>query len=186
MVEPLLRSNSRLAMLRMGAAGLAILAGAFTLLFAQGSWARQFAGALLLLLGCLSILSTLQGARRPRLGYRHGELLVYLRVGRPLRVPIEVVEAFFLGQGPALGAHPGARGDSAGPVAASVVVRLAEAARAWHRRDVREVLGSWKDGYITVRGLWCEPITPEVIQRMNRRLMEIKRQRRQESSEMVP
>src|SRR6185436_18506421 len=37
--------------------------------------------------------------RRPRIGFRDGLVLFYVKRGRPIGVPAAVVEAFFLGQG---------------------------------------------------------------------------------------
>ncbi len=145
----------------------------------------QVVGSILFLLGSAGFLSTLWVARRPRLGYYRGELLVYLQAGKPIHVPIDVVEVFFLGQGPVAGKDPRNRGANAGIAAANVVVRLSEAATEWHRRDVNVVLGVWQEGYITLRGLWCEPLNGDVLQRMNRRLAKIKRDQRDEKSEVV-
>ena len=64
--------------------------------------------------------------------------------------------------------------------------KVSEAATEWHRRDVNVALGVWQEGYITLHGLWCERLNGEVLQRMNRRLVEIKRNRREENSEVVP
>jgi len=74
-----------------------------------------------------------------------------------------VVECFFLGQAASM--LPG-RGHQQTRVAA-VVVRLAESAEDWKQRDVKPALGSWCDGYITIRGTWCEPLSVDVINRLN-------------------
>ena len=69
-------------------------------------------------------------------------------------------------------------------------MRLAEAATEFHQRPVKMSLGSWKEGYIVVRGTWAEPITKEVFKRLNRRLVEVHRQRKlipgTNSSEIQP
>jgi hypothetical protein len=108
-------------------------------------------------------------SRRPRLGYEQGELLVFSGGLRPVRVPIEIVEVIFRGQGVA-GAGPAAELQTA-----NLVVRLAERETSWHRREMRGTFGSWQDGYVTLRGAWCEPIHTELIHGVNRRLVEIKR-----------
>ena len=90
----------------------------------------------------------------------------------PIRVPIEVVECFFLGQGPA--DIPAADSELQ---ATNVIVRLAEVATQWHRVRVTRSLGHWCDGYITVRGMWCEPLDVKLVNRMNKRLAEAKKQR---------
>lgn len=126
-----------------------------------------------LLVGGWGLLGTLLLWRSiyvPRLAYEDGDLLVYLRAGAPIRVPIEVVEVFFLGQASAEVAE-GAR------EASTVVVRLAERAKDWHEANVRPALGEWTDGYITIRGTWCEPLRPELLQQLNKRLAAIRRER---------
>jgi hypothetical protein len=83
---------------------------------------------------------------------------------------VQVVEAFFLGQGPA-----NLPGDYRGQEkSVNLVARLAQRETAWAHRDVRPALGNWSDGYITVRGAWCEPLDAELIRRLNRRLKEVK------------
>jgi hypothetical protein len=113
---------------------------------------------------------------RPRLAITPRHLLVYLRGWYPWHVPLEAVECFFIGQAasPVQVRHP-----SGGRVeTVTVVVRLAEKARQWHQRPIDPKQGSWKDGYITILGTWCEPLDGDVVNRMNHRLAEIKRARR--------
>ena len=110
---------------------------------------------------------------RPRLAYDEGELLVFLEPAKATRVPIEIVECFFLGQGPS--ELPKLHGRE--PQTQNVVVRLAEAATDWKQRTVKPTFGQWCDGYITIRGSWCEPIAPAVLKSLNERLVEAKRGR---------
>jgi hypothetical protein len=39
---------------------------------------------------------------------------------------------------------------------------------------VKPAFGNWSEGYVTVRGTWCEPLDSEVVRRLNRRLKEVK------------
>lgn len=126
-----------------------------------------------LVLGGWGLIATLLLWRAlfvPRLAYEDGHLLVHLRAGAPVRVPIEIVEVFFLGQASAEVAE-GERESS------TVVVRLAERAKEWHEAQVRSALGEWTDGYITIRGTWCEPLRPELLQQLNKRLAAVRRER---------
>lgn len=109
----------------------------------------------------------------PRLGYEAGELLVFID-RQPIRVPIDVVEVFFLGQGPSL--LPNLAGRE--PETTNVIVRLAESALEWKHRDVNPRIAHWCEGYITLRGAWCEPIQPEGLRKLNARLAEIHRERK--------
>jgi hypothetical protein len=116
---------------------------------------------------------------QPRLAYADGELLVYLEPTRATCVPIEIVECFFLGQG--AGELPKLQGRE--PETQNVVVRLAESASLWKHRDVRPSIGYWCEGYITLRGAWCEPITPALMKRLNQRLIEVQRERKAAAQE---
>jgi hypothetical protein len=111
---------------------------------------------------------------RPRVAYEDGELLVYLEPTRPTRIPIDIVEVFFLGQGPSV--LPPLRDRE--PETQNVIIRLAESATEWKHRDVRPALGQWCESYITIRGSWCEPITPGLMRRLNSRLAEVHRARK--------
>ena len=117
---------------------------------------------------------------QPRIAITDSELLVYLKPNyrTPFRVPLNVVEVFFIGQGAVSGTEPGQPDGYGGAVAANVIVRLADAATDWHHRDVHLMLGVWDEGYITVRGLFCENIDQDVLKSMNHELMTRKRQLR--------
>ncbi|MCC7086348.1 MAG: hypothetical protein IT427_15205 [Pirellulales bacterium] len=108
--------------------------------------------------------------RLPRLAYADGALLIYLRMGPPFQVPIEIVEAFLLGTGG--GQIPGTAGRDV-PMR-NLVIRLADSAVDFHRRQVKPALGRWEDGYITIYGTWCEPLGLELANRLNSRLTEVK------------
>ena len=108
--------------------------------------------------------------RLPRLGYEDGQLLVYGGGLRPTRVPIDVVEVVFRGQGAAGGSAAGEKLQ-----ATNLVVRLAERAKTWQEREMRSTFGTWKNGYITLNGAWCERIDSDLIHAVNRRLVEKKK-----------
>ena len=107
----------------------------------------------------------------PRIGYATGYVAFNLS-RRPTYVPIDVVEAFLLGQGPAL--LPGERHRRT--ETRTVVVRLREKAEEWSKTEVNPRLASWCDSYITIRGTWCEPLDVDVIKRLNRLLAEATRE----------
>jgi hypothetical protein len=120
----------------------------------------------------VSIAMLLRQFVRPRIAYEKGEVVFDLRSGPPIRVPVHLVEAFFLGQGPAT--LPG--GIRKEEQTVNLVARLSQRETEWARREVKPALGQWCDGYITVRGTWCEPLTSEVVRRLNRRLTEVRSQ----------
>jgi hypothetical protein len=133
------------------------------------SWLR-WVGAILAALGIGFIAMLLRQLRRPRIAYRDGKVLFYLRSGSPIAVPVNVVEAFFLGQGPAIFTSEG----RAKHETVNLVARLSQRETEWARRDVKPALGNWCDGYVSVRGTWCEPLDGNVIRQLNRRLKEVK------------
>jgi len=125
-------------------------------------------------LSALVLVTLLMVMRLPRLAYQDGFLLVYLRNTEPIPVPIEVVECFFLGQAPRKAA---ARDDQS--ETSTIVIRLAESAEEWKQRDVKTALGQWCDGYITIRGTWCEQINKDLLKRLNALLLDARRQQAQ-------
>ncbi len=177
MAECWLRSNRRVAAFGAIVPAARVLVGVWLATGWAGtgaSSAPRWIGAVVTGIGGVLLATWLFVAGSPRLAYEHGYLVVALRVHRVLRVPIELVECFFLGQGPShLPGPAGARARTA-----NVVVRLAERADQWKHRVVHPMLGRWCDGYITVRGAWCEPLSTQVIQRLNLRLAEVKRDRK--------
>jgi hypothetical protein len=136
---------------------------------ANGSISRWIGVALVFL--SIAVLITLaRQLLRPRIAYRDGELLFNLRSGAPIAIPVQVVEAFFLGQGPAQ-----LPGDYRGQEkTVNLVARLAQRQAEWANREVRQAFGNWSEGYVTVRGAWCEPLNAELVRRLNRRLNEVK------------
>ncbi len=133
------------------------------------SW-TQWLGAAMILLGAGGVSLILWQLRRPRIAYRDGQILFNLRSGPPIAVPVEIVEAFFLGQGPS---HlPSELAGNEKTV--NLVARLSQRETDWAARDIKPAFGEWKEGYVTIRGTWCEPLNHEVIRRLNRRLKEVK------------
>ncbi len=119
---------------------------------------------------------------RPRLVRRGDELLLNVRFGPPQRVPLDFVEGFLLGQGPAF--LPGESLDNAETT--TVVIRLADRAEDFRRRQTHPVLASWCDGYVTLRGTWCEPISLATVEQLNARLAELNLTARREPSRTSP
>ena len=117
-------------------------------------------------MGGLLALGLLGQFRRPRIAYCDGDVLFHLRAGAPIAVPAEIVEAFFIGQGPAY--LPRTHGPDAETV--NLVARLSQKAPEWMHVGVKPALGHWCEGYVTIRGTWCEPLTGDVIRRLNARL----------------
>jgi hypothetical protein len=172
MTEVLLRPNRRALLLGLVFPAAEMAIGVALLSFSRDTWWSRLPGTLIIVLGALKLIALVDQWRWPRLAVRNGALLVGLRLGSTIRMPLEVTECAFLGRGP--GDIPG-RGEKEIKIA-NLVVRLDQRATEWAKRDVWPAFGTWTDGYITIRGAWCEPLTLEVVQHINQRLHELKLQ----------
>jgi hypothetical protein len=178
MTEIWIKPNRRALLFGLGIPLLLLCVGGLTIAVAYNSGFRTLlmvVGVALLALAGLSLITVWQLLLQPRVGYQHGKIQIYLEGTQPVEIPVEIVECFFRGQ--AEGMLRDANGRDA--EVSTVIIRLAEAAKEWHHRDVKPDLGMWCEGYITIRGTWCEPITPELMKRLNQRLIEEHRQHKQ-------
>ncbi|MDG2382416.1 MAG: hypothetical protein P8N76_12165 [Pirellulaceae bacterium] len=179
MAQVLLRNNRRASIALTILAALPSLAGLFLLMTSQpGPGTLRLIIAIfawcLLLGGTFLLAKQIWWTCLPRICYEPDELLVYLKNVKAIRVPLDAVECFFLGEGPSM--IPLSLQQDVNSV--TVVVRLAERATEWHQRSVNQSLGKWADGYIIVRGTWTEPLNREVVTQMNSNLAAIKRARK--------
>lgn len=179
MLEPWLLSNRRF--LKFGFAPPALL-GAISVVFIvqafRGAipWWMAGLGGMMVLVSIAVVAGLLVELQRPRIGYRQGTVFFYLRGGPPIATPLEVVEAFFLGQGPA---HlTGSR--IAGAETVNLIARLAEKATEWQKVEVKPMLGHWCDGYVTIRGTHCELLGEDLVRQLNHKLATAKRRCRED------
>jgi hypothetical protein len=172
MQEVWLRPNRRVLALGMIAPALFGIIGIALFLTGRGSenLLVEGVGVAFAVLGLTLIVIAVIFLRTPRLAYSPNELLIFLRFGTPYRVPISIVECVFMGKHSA--SLPG--GGAAVPVQ-NLVIRLAEKAPDFHNRHAKPALGTWADGYITIHGAWCEPLTVELAYRLNARLAEVQK-----------
>lgn len=179
MAQVLLRSNRRFGGFALIAVALAAIVLGGSLVWVSTGWLRWMIAAAL---GCLAAVAWIlwRFTMQPRVALDDNQLVLQLALLRkPFRVPLDVVEVFFIGQGAVSGEEPGQPRGYQGAVAANVIVRLAESAKEWQQHHaVNQRLAVWADGYITVRGLWCEDINQDVLQAMNHQLMQAKRELR--------
>jgi hypothetical protein len=136
----------------------------------SSSTAWKWIGVAVLIVAVIVLGALWRQLARPRIAYRDGKVLFNLRSDWPIAVPVHIVEAFFIGQGPA---HlpSNAQGQEK---TLNLVARLSQREKDWAQRDVRPAFGNWSDGYVTIRGTWCEPLTPELVRRLNHRLKDVK------------
>ncbi len=168
MIEVWLQNNRRM----LGTAA-ALVAVWLTIAAAVLAWGASQASAMGLTIGGSLAAGAGLGAlvvtyfwRTPRLACDGRCLHAYLRGVAPIRIPLEVVECFLLGQGPAL--LPGEK--HAKTETSTLVVKLADKAEEWSHVAVDPRLASWCDSYITIRGTWTEPLNVGLVQRLNERL----------------
>ena len=126
------------------------------------------------LLGVSLILAIglLHQFRQPRLAFRDGFVLFYLKAGSPIEVPVQIVEAFFLGTGPSHLPINNAEETKS----MNLIARLSRRQPEWHEREVKQALGEWSDGYVLIRGTWCEPISEQVLNSLNGKLHQISKE----------
>ena len=168
MREIWLRSNRR-AILFGCVPPLALAAIGGWLFFGLAASVWHWLGFILIITSLLLVGILLSQLRHPRIAFCDGMVLFHVRVGQPIAVPVEIVESFFFGQGPA---HLPAVTKQ--PQTVNLIARLSQRHKEWASQKVRPSLGSWCDGYVTIRGTWCEPLNSELIRRINRRLKEVK------------
>ena len=132
----------------------------------------KWLGVVMIAVGSCLVGAMLAHMRRPRIAYENGKVLFNLQNGAPIPVPVELVEAFFIGQGPLM--IPGAPQHD---MSVNLVARISQRDPSYARREVKPALGAWCDSYVTMRGTWCEPLSGEVVRRLNHRLREVSEER---------
>jgi hypothetical protein len=112
-------------------------------------------------------------AARPRLVPRADRLVVRMGLLAGEAVPLGIVECFFLGS--RLEPPRGDDGTRGGERVRTLVMRLAERATGFASRPVFPPFGSWSEGSVTFDGRWCEPLSVDLVRRLNRELAAAKR-----------
>lgn len=133
--------------------------------------ASEIVGGALVFGGAIILAFMVNELRKPRIAYLNGQVLFYVRRGAPIAVPVEIVEGFLIGQGPAELPIM-----SQQPKSLNLVARLSQRHTEWAEQRVKAAIAKWCGGYVTLRGAWCEPLDNEVVRRLNRRLKEVKDQ----------
>jgi hypothetical protein len=108
---------------------------------------------------------------RPRLRQHGNRLRFQVRWLGAEEVPLEAVEGFLLGTGElpvSLGGKP--------VEAATLVVKLADAELELADRPTNRLLAQWCDHYVRVRGVFCEPLSLRLVEALNARLAEVRRE----------
>lgn len=108
-------------------------------------------------------------SRRPRIAFDGRRLLLRVRTGSPVEVPIELVEGFLLGKGPTfLNGRDDYRTETT-----TLVVRIAERAEEFRKVETNVRVAAWCGHYCTLRGTWTEPLSVDLVNRLNQRLYDV-------------
>lgn len=173
MREIWLRANTRLFWPPAVVATVLLLAG--TIIVVIGAQQSRTA---LLMLGIVNIVAsvavgiTAVQARSPRIRYQDKKLLLGLGEPRPVSVPIDIVECFLMGRGPSF--LPGQKHENTETI--TFIVRLRETDERYAQREINRRLGTWCGHHVTLRGTWCEPLSVELVTRLNERLASAQRE----------
>ncbi|MGC3968355.1 MAG: hypothetical protein QM775_13570 [Pirellulales bacterium] len=169
MTEVWLQANRRLTWLPV--AGALLLAAVFALILIN----TEFRSPLHIFAAsaapaCMGLsLWLLYVARRPRLAFDGRSLLMRIRNGSPIAVPIELVEAFLIGKGPAYLSGK----DDYKTETQTLIVRISERAPEFEKLETNLRLAAWCGHYVTIRGTFTEPLDLDVVNRLNRRLYDV-------------
>ncbi len=172
MEEVWLRGNTRLLWLAIVAAGCLVLAGCALVLGGILQHQRNMLlGGVIVNLLAVGVLVAVWRQNSARITSGSGYLIINVGAARPSRIPIEVVECFLLGRGPAF--LPGAKHRRTETT--TLVIRLRDKDPKWEHRDLQRQFGTWCGHHVTLRGMWCEPLTIARIQELNDRLVATQR-----------
>jgi len=139
------------------------------------AWGRGWWGAASIAGGfAATALFAATAATFPRLERRGNVVRVRLSPWRVEPVPLEMVECFFLGS--RLEPPRSDDGTTGGDRVRTLVMRIAERATAHADRATFPPWGAWQEGSVTFDGRWCEPLSVDLVRRLNRDLSAAKRE----------
>lgn len=143
----------------------------------QAGWGAWLTGGLVAVAGAGGVIVS----SRPRIVLADGRVVVRLRPAGVDGVPLDVVECFFLGsrlEPPPPGDHR-----TGGERVRTLVMRIAERAVEFADRPTLSPWGRWEEGSVTFDGRWCEPLSVDLVRRLNRELAAAKRARAADQGE---
>lgn len=121
-------------------------------------------------------------ACRPRIGFDGRRLLLYIRNGSAIAVPIDLVEAFLMGKGPTYISGK----DDYKTEARTLIIRIAERAEEFAKLETNVRLAAWCGHYVTLRGTWTEPLDIDLVNRLNQRLYDAQQKLKSSPTPLAP
>jgi hypothetical protein len=106
---------------------------------------------------------------RPRIVFEGATVRLNVGKGHPVAVPVELVEAFLIGKGPA---YLNGRDDYKTETA-TFIVKIAERAEEYAKLPTQVRIAAWCGGYVTFRGTYTEPLSVDLVNRLNQRLHDV-------------
>jgi hypothetical protein len=115
---------------------------------------------------------------RPRLAFDGRKLRIHIGTAQPALIPIELIEGFLLGKGPSYLSGK----DDYKTETSTLIVRIAERAPEWEKVPTNVRVAAWCGHYVTLRGTWTEPLSVDVVNRLNQRLYEVQQAAKQSAA----
>lgn len=166
MAEIWLHANRRVYLVPIAAAvlvALACLPGALLPISGGPWWIGVAAGSL------VAVGLWIYSRRAARIAFDGRSLVLHIRPPRPIVVPIELIEAFLIGKGPTFLSGK----DDYKTEASTLILRIAERSEEFRKVDTDVRLAAWCGHYVTFRGTWTEPLSVDLVNRLNQRLHEV-------------
>lgn len=166
MAEIWLQSNRRAYLLPIIAAEVLTVASLALAAVFRNLWIAIVGASIFSL---LSMGLWLASRRAARIAYDGRNVRLHIGLPQPAVIPVELVEGFFLGKGPAY-----LKGkDDYKTETSTLIVRVAERAPEWEKLPTDVRVAAWCGHHITFRGTWTEPLNVEVANRLNQRLYDV-------------
>lgn len=163
MTEIWLQSNRRIYLVPIIAAEvLSVVSIVAGLVFHQTT-AGVIAFSLFSLLSAGLWLASMRAAR---ISFDGRNVWFHTGLTQPAVIPLELVEGFWIGKGPAYLQGK----DDYKTETSTLTVRIAERAPQWEKLPTDVRVAAWCGHHITFRGIWTEPLSVDVANRLNQRL----------------
>lgn len=163
MTEIWLQSNRRVYLVPIVAAEILSVAAIIVGLVFHQNTAGVLGFSLFSLISAGFWLASKQAAR---IAFDGRNVRFYTGLAQPAVIPLELVEGFWIGKGPAYLQGK----DDYKTETTTLTVRIAERAPEWEKLPTDVRVAAWCGHHITFRGIWTEPLNVDVANRLNQKL----------------